>query len=131
MLKEQMSKFKEIFKTDDGNNKKKIENLIVFVIILIITIIVINTILNDGKKSSDLENSISPKTLAKSESDRIQDISNEDELKRNLEDILSKIEGVGKTNVLITYSQTSQLMPLYNEDSTISDTEEKDSRRRK
>ena len=39
---------------------------------------------------------------------------------------LSKIEGVGEVNVMITYSQTSQTVPLYNEDRTTKDTEETD-----
>ena len=43
-----------------------------------------------------------------------------------LEEILSKIEGVGEVNVMITYSQTSQTVPLYNEDRTTKDTEETD-----
>ena len=46
----QMNKIKEMFKSSEGNSKKKIENLVVFVIILIITMIVINMILKDDKK---------------------------------------------------------------------------------
>ena len=43
MLKEQIDKIKSmITKDNEGNNKKKIENLVVFVIILIVTIIIIN-----------------------------------------------------------------------------------------
>lgn len=71
------------------------------------------------------------KTLAKTDKETIQTVNEEDELKKNLEEILSKISGVGEVKVLITYSQTSQTMALYNEDSTQSDTEEKDSRWRK
>lgn len=127
MLKEQMNKIANIFKNNEGNNKKKIENLVVFVIILIITIIVINMILKDDKKEGDTQktNSIG-KTLAKTEQETY--VSTNDELKENLEEILSKIDGVGKANVLITYSQSSEKVAMYNEDSTKSDTEESDSR---
>ena len=40
---------------EDGNDKKKIENLVVFIIILVITIIAINYIWNDNssKKTKD------------------------------------------------------------------------------
>ena len=42
MLEEKKKKLKEMFSfKTEGNNKKKIENLVVFVIVLIITIIVI------------------------------------------------------------------------------------------
>lgn len=49
-----------------------------------------------------------------------------DDLKQELEKILSTINGVGQVRVLITYSQTSQSMPMYNEDSKVSVVEEKD-----
>ena len=48
------------------------------------------------------------------------------EIDKELEQILSKIQGVGEVNVMITYSQTSQTVPLYNEDTTTKDTEETD-----
>ena len=48
-----------------------------------------------------------------------------------LEEILGKIEGVGKVKVFITYAQTSQSVPMYNEDTSQKDTEEKDTSRRK
>lgn len=128
MLKEQMSKIKDMFKKDDGNNKRKIENLVVFIIILIITIIVINMILKDNKKEDTQFNSVG-KTLAQTETETYSQVesNNQDELEKKLENILSKIDGVGRVNVLITYSQTSETVAMYNEDSTVSDTEEKDS----
>ncbi|MCI9177480.1 MAG: hypothetical protein HFJ28_02635 [Clostridia bacterium] len=58
-------------------------------------------------------------------------MSNQDELKVQLEEILEKIEGVGKVKVFITYAQTSQSVPMYNEDTSQKDTEEKDTSRRK
>lgn len=130
MFKEQMSKLKNIFKSEDGNSKKKIENLVVFVIILIITIIVINMILKEDNSTENTQMN-NTKTLAKTDKETIQTVNEEDELKKNLEEILSKISGVGEVKVLITYSQTSQTMALYNEDSTQSNTEEEDSRWRK
>lgn len=53
---------------------------------------------------------------------------NSNELEQRLENILQNIQGVGKVKVLITYSQTSQVVAMYNEDSTKSDTEESDKR---
>ena len=48
-------------------------------------------------------------------------------MEQKLENILSNIKGVGKTKVLITYSQTSQIIPMYDEDSSTITTEETDS----
>ena len=128
MIKEQMNKIKEILKqSNDNNNKRKTENLVVFVIILIITIIIINMILKTDKKDKTNDNIVSTKALAKTQIDStINQNLEENDLQTSLENILSNIEGVGKTKVLITYSQTSQSIPLYNEDSSFSDTEEKD-----
>ena len=52
-------------------------------------------------------------------------------LEQRLEDTLQNIEGVGKTKVLLTYSESSQTIAMYNEDSTKNDTEETDTSRRK
>ena len=48
------------------------------------------------------------------------------ELESKLENILSTIKNVGKVNVLINYSESSSLVPLYNESTTTSSTEEGD-----
>lgn len=130
MIKEQISKFKNMFQNNDGNNKKKIENLVVFIIILIITIIVINVILKDNNKQENTQINNINKTLAQTETKTYQETT-VDDLKHNLEEILSKIDGVGEAKVLITYSQSSETIAMYNEDSTKSDTQEEDSRWRK
>ena len=97
----------------------------------IITIIVINMILKDGKKEGNKQTNNISKTLAQTSEKEQTIINTKDELKENLEGILSKIEGVGAVNVLITYSQSSETIAMYNEDNTKSDTEESDSRWRK
>ena len=128
MLNKQMERFKNIFRNNDGNNKNKIENLLVFVIILIITIVTINIILKDNKENKSIRNTDTNKTLAQSESNNIKESDGYENLKEKLEEILCRIDGVGDVKVLITYSQTSQTVALYNEDKTKTDTEEKDSR---
>lgn len=130
MLKD---KIKGIFnKTQDGDNKKKIENLVVFIIILIVTLIVINVIWkeeeNDKKDTSNdpnkkLASTIDTNTITNTNS------STQDSLSLQLEEILGKIDGVGSVKVLITYSQTNETIPMYNEDTSQKDTEEKDTSR--
>lgn len=128
MLEEKKNKLKEIFSLKtEGNNKKKIENLVVFIVILIITIILINTIWN-GNKNEEEKKQSSDKVLAEKIETNDSSGSEETELEQKLENILQKIEGVGKVNVLLTYSETSQVVAMYNEDSTQSDTEETDTR---
>lgn len=123
-------KLKDLIKTEGGNktNKKKIENLIFFIVILIITIVAINIIWNDGKKSSDenLQNTNS-KQLAKEDTNTIETSTQVvNELELRLEEILSKIEGVGEVKVMINYSESSEIIPMYNENTKTSNTEEAD-----
>lgn len=113
----------------DGNNKKTIENLAVFVVILIITIVAINYIWND-KEENNAINEENKKVLASNEPNNNLNTETYDEISTRLENILKNIKGVGNVKVLITYSQTSKVVPLYNEDSTEKMTEESDSRRR-
>ena len=110
------------------SDKKKIENLVVFVIILIITLIIINLIIGDGKESVKNPATDSNKKLAVANEKTVNmaSVSSQDELTAKLEQILEKIQGVGKVKVLITYSQTSQTVPMYNEDTSQKDTEETD-----
>lgn len=129
MLKDKLKDF--LISKEEEPNKKKIENLVVFIIILIITIIVINVIWNGDKENNNTK-SDSNKKLAETtqEVNEYQEIliNNEDKLVMDLEEILSKISGVGKVKVMVTYAETSKTMPVYNEENSQESTEEKDSR---
>ena len=114
-------------KEGENQNKKKIENLVFLIIILIVTIIIINAIWKKDEISNNTTkdtNSLSGKVLADNSQD---EVSNQTELETKLENILSTIKNVGKVNVLINYSESSSLVPLYNESTTTSSTEEGDS----
>ena len=123
-------KLKEMVSLEKGNknNKKKIENLIFFVVILIVTIVIINIIWNGDKNSSNEETqNDTSKKLATTNTATIQASSNStNELEIKLEEILSKIQGVGEVDVLINYSESSEIIPMYNENTKISNTEETD-----
>lgn len=124
-------KIKNLFSKKEGEpNKKRLENIVVFLVILIITIIVINVIWNDGNDSNEEQTTDSNKRLAETSLNTINDdsiIDSKDELTSNLESILSKIEGVGNVKVMVKYSETSQTVPIYNEETSQEDTEETDS----
>lgn len=114
-------------KEGENQNKKKIENLVFLIIILIVTIIIINAIWKKDEISNNTTkdtNSLSGKILADNSKG---EVSNQTELETKLENILSTIKNVGKVNVLINYSESSSLVPLYNESTTTSSTEEGDS----
>lgn len=113
-------------KEDDGNSKKKIENIVVFILILIITVIIINVIWNGDNSEDEEQVTDSNKKLATTNEVTIEASNNKYNIDSQLEEILSKIDGVGNVNVMITYSQTSQTVPLYNEETTVRDTEETD-----
>lgn len=125
MIKEKIEKLKE--KIEKNGENKKIENLIVFVIILIVTIIIINTIWNsnDNKEKKESEDVSGYKRLA-IEDNNIE-TNESDDLEKKLEQILSKMEGVGKVSVMITYSQGSEIIPMQNETSKSSKINETDS----
>lgn len=114
----------------DGNDKRKIENLVFFVISLIITIVAINIIWNGKKQKTEQENNTDSKQLASSKkivNTNTEDSSSTiDNLEKKLEEILSKIQGVGEVKVLINYSESSEVVAMYNENSKVSTTEETD-----
>lgn len=116
---------------EQGNNKRKIENLVFLVIILIITVVIINYVWSGDKSSNkkvtnstgkQLATTNNNQTLASSQYNNTESIS----LEEKLEDILSKIEGVGSVKVFINYSESSETVAMYNENSKTSTTEETD-----
>ena len=113
-----MDKLKKFFEGKDKN--KKIENLAAFLVILVITLIIINNIIKDDDKKEETNHSNAE--LAQN----IQQDTSSDNLEKRLEDILSKIDGVDEVSVLITYSESSTIVPMYNENTKKSVTEETD-----
>ena len=111
-----MEKLKKMLK----DKNKKIENLVAFLVILVITLIIINNIIKGDEKEKTPN--YSNAELASTSSDSV----NSDDLEKKFENILKKIDGVGEVSVLITYSKSSQIIPIYNESTSKSVTEETD-----
>ena len=114
-----LEKIKNIFK----NKEKRVENLVFFLILLIVTLIVMNKILEKEENKEDYQNQTNVE-LASNAKESETEIA--DDLEKRLENILSKISGVGKVSVLITYSESSSLVPIYNVNLSSSIVEEKD-----
>ena len=129
MFKDKLNKL--FGKEDDSgtNNKRKIENLVFFIALLIITIVAINLIWNGNKNETNEQTNNTSKQLAmtsnQTQSNQIQGMS-ENDLETKLEEILSRIQGVGEVKVLLNYSESSEVVAMYNETSKTSNTEETD-----
>lgn len=127
-------KLKESF-NKDASQKKKIENLVFFLILLIIVVIAINLIWKpDESKNSNIINS-EKQFVTQNENTVVlateQGVTSSEKqeyiLKNDLENILSNINGAGKVKVMITYTESSTVQPIYNENINESTTEETDS----
>ena len=128
-IKEKFLQIKSKILKKEENNNKSIQNLIVFLILLIVTVVAINYIWNDDKTINNNNTLDSNKVLAsRNEVSNDSEIEREYDLSNKIEEILKNIKGVGKVKVLITYSQTSKIMPMYSEDFSEKITEENDSR---
>lgn len=128
MFRDKLKKYlKKQDEEQEGNDKRKIENIIFFIILLVVTIVIINTIWNGNKQTTKEENSINTKQLAyKEKNNENIETTGSEELEEKLENILSKIEGVGNVNVCVNYSESSEVVAMYNENSKVSTTEETD-----
>ena len=125
-------KLKGLIKKEDeeqeGNDKRKIENLVFFVIVLIITIVIINIIWNGNKETNKPEANNTSKQLAvDNQNDNLtSNLQVTENLEEKLENVLSKIQGVGEVKVCINYSESSEVVAMYNENLKVSSTEETD-----
>lgn len=107
--------------------KRKNENLVVLLVLVIIVVISINYIWKgeNNKKDSNAQKSVTQ------EDKNVKEVSAENtndsaELEKRLENILSKISGVGETKVMITYAESSSFEPVYDENIKSSNTVESD-----
>ncbi len=98
-----------------SNNKKQIENIVIFIVLLIIVIIVINSLF--AETSVQEENN--PVDVTSDE------IANDD-LEKKLERILSLINGVGDVDVMISYTNTIEQVPMYDLSENVTVTQEED-----
>lgn len=128
------NKLKVIIGNDEnqGNNKRKIENLVFLVILLIVTVVIINYVWSGEKSSNKNVTNSSGKQLATTKNTQTtgetnqKNTTNNNDLEQRLENILSNIDGVGDVKVFINYSETSETVAMYNENSKKSTTEETD-----
>ena len=133
MFKDKLNKLigKNSETTGEKNSKKKIENLVFLIVLVIVTVVIINTIWNGEKKTNkEQTNNDASKQLAITDSQNLNQnqiqSSEEKNLEISLEEILAQIQGVGEVNVLLNYSESSEVVAMYNETSRSSNTQETD-----
>lgn len=127
MIKDKLNLLKGFInkKTEGKESKKTVESLLIIGIILVIAVIFINYMFGNNEPSKN--EASTNKVLASTTNNITQNtIATENELEIKLKNILTKINGVGNVEVMVTYSQSSKTIPLYNEDIQATTTEEKD-----
>lgn len=114
-------------KTSKLFKNRTIENLTFFIIILVVTLVLVKYIFSGDKSEKQSSNYNNAELVYSNYVLQEQEtVSYKDDLKSELINILKKINGVGEVDVLITYSETSKLVPVYNENSSESKTSEED-----
>lgn len=105
------------------SRKKLIENTAIVIIIGVIVIIAGGTIFSGGK--SDVSQNEQQKTGNSADVSQLTASAGNDTEAR-LRSLLTQIQGVGKVDVMITYSTTKENVPAYDIKKNQSSTEEKD-----
>ena len=129
MSKDKIKKFFKNKENVKGNENKKVENLVFFVIISIITIVIINYIWSGSKTDNKQVNentNVNNKRLANVTEEKNEVVEDTNNLEEKLEEILAKIQGVGEVKVCVNYSESSEVVAMFDENSSTSTTEETD-----
>lgn len=109
-----------MFKNLNEKDKKKLYGLGAMIIGCVVVLIALSSTPFKGNVVESAKNAI-----AEENKEVTADTSNE--LEQRLKSILSKIEGAGEVDVMVTYSESEQLNPAYNTNNTTEQTKEKDS----
>ena len=125
MIKERLQMIKS--KYELKGDKKRIENMVILIIILIVTLITINSIWGNSETVDENKQEATGYKVLADNTKKEKETTEETDLEERLENILSKMEGVGKVNVMITYTKGSEIVPMKNETAKISTTQETDS----
>lgn len=118
--------FKKMFKAE--SNSKMGENLIILIIIGVIIIIAGSTIFGGNSKSKKPDSDqITDKKKNAEEVVKLGVTDEKTESEKNIEEILSQIDGVGKVDVLVTYMSGREMVPYSDVKKSDDVTDEKDS----
>jgi len=125
-IKETIERLKNML--DKDKNNKWGENLVILIIIGMIIIIAGGTLFGGNDKKKD-ENKVKS-SEALDNTREVLNIGVDDEksdLEKDIENILEKIQGVGKVSVMITYASGKEIVPYTDVKRSDNSTNEKDS----
>ena len=105
-----MEKLKELL-----NKDKKTSNLVLILILLVIVLISFNSIFNSDKNEDRTTSALSENIVNVTET-----------AETRLANIISKINGVDSASVMISYSSTEKIIPVYDTKENIDTTTEDD-----
>lgn len=105
-----MEKLKEIL-----NKDKKTSNLVVILILLVIVLVAFNNIFNNDTNDKQTISALSENVVSATESTETR-----------LAKIISKINGIESANVMISYSSTERIIPVYDTKENVDTTTEND-----
>lgn len=125
-----MNKIKELiesFKNKEVNTRKKVENLVFFLVMLVLVVIGINYIwFNESDDENNNNSNLSFSTDDQSKNNLVNNNDLNDNLEQKLQAILSKMKGVSNVSVLVTYSNNTKIVPIYNVEDSQTTTNETD-----
>ncbi len=122
LLKKLLDYIRRLYDVKD--RKKLVQNTIIIIIIGIIIIIAGDSLV--GKKDkADLKDS-KPQGTNAEQVGKILASQEKTDIEKKMEQILTRIEGAGKVDVMVTYVSGNEIVPAYDLKKSDSETQEKD-----
>lgn len=116
---------KKLFDIKAGNMKKFILNMVIAALAGVL-LMLIGDITSDIGKGKNIDGSVKTNAEVQSVPAAGSYVSSEESVKKELEDVLSMIEGAGKVKVLIYFESGKEVLPAFTVNDTVRKTEEKD-----
>lgn len=120
MIKGSWSKLKKLSEIFNDKEKKKLKPLIALCGVCIVALLVMTFMLDNGEKETSAEKEVTSEQATKTKNEK-------KDLEEKLTEILSKINGAGDVDVMITFESSEEIVPAYNSNTTTETTKEQDS----
>ena len=111
-----------MFKNLNEKDKKKMNFILSLGIVCILSLVILSGIPSEKKENTDKDTT---QINQQEESKKVVENEQQD-IETKLQKILSKIDGAGDVDVMITFESSEEIEPAFNSNSTTETTEEKD-----
>lgn len=112
--------FKNFFKNLNEKDKKKLYTLVVVAGVCVVSLVLLSVFPNNSKVKKESNTESTSETVDTSKSSEGANLENK------LTRILTKIEGAGDVDVMLTFESSEEIQPAFNSNQTTETTEEKD-----